>query len=344
MVPSETRGASYALVVLGRADEWAALQELVAVRVEEDAVPGREPQPCRFGAVVDHPKQGQESCPGAVALVHRVGVECCVGPQPFVEAGKGVVAFEGPVVGQQAALFRVEQEHQPQDHGEQTAIDVVAVFPELFVQQLAARGVVGCLEAAQQLVEGVQHLHRELLADLVLVLAAVGEQGRQALFPRQGQQPALVQQQSKRGADRPARHQQHVGNIEVHPARALAVRRRDEAQGAAVEEQAGGDSRRPQQALQPAVGRGFEPAGAGGHAIEILAGLKGLNRQLPGRAAVVRVSLADREVGAQRLAVVGQVKAQILRHRSAATAGVAVGGEAPVQDRAGEGLEIGQEG
>ena len=88
-----------ALVALSRADEGAALQELVAVRVEEDAVPGREPQPCRFGAVVDHPKQGQESCPGAVALVHRVGVERGVGPQPFVEAGKGVVAFEGPVVG-----------------------------------------------------------------------------------------------------------------------------------------------------------------------------------------------------------------------------------------------------
>ncbi len=121
------------------------------------------------------------------------------------------------------------------------------------------------------------------------------------------------------------------------------MRRRDEAQGAAVEEQASGDSFRPEQSFQPAVGRGFEPAGAGGHAIEALAGVERLNQQLPSRAAVVRVSLLDREVGAQRLAVVGQVKAQLFRHRGAA-AGVAVGGEVPAEDRAGEGLEIGQEG
>ena len=122
------------------------------------------------------------------------------------------------------------------------------------------------------------------------------------------------------------------------------MRRRDEAQGAAVEEQAGGDSLRPEQSFQPAVGRGFEPAGAGGHAIEILAGLKGLNQQLPGRAAVVRVSLADREAGAQGLAVVGKVKAKVLRHRGGAAAGVAPGREVPVEHGAGERLEIGQEG
>ena len=66
------------------------------------------------------------------------------------------------------------------------------------------------------------------------------------------------------------------------------MRRRDEAQGAAVEEQAGGDSLRPEQAFQPAVGRGFEPAGAGGHAVEVLAGLKGLHQQLPSRAFLAR--------------------------------------------------------
>ena len=49
--------------------------------------------------------------------------------------------------------------------------------------------LVGRLEAAQQLVQRVQHLLGELRRDLVLVPAAVGEQARQALLAREREQP-----------------------------------------------------------------------------------------------------------------------------------------------------------
>ena len=62
---------------------------------------------------------------------------------------------------------------------------------ERLAQQLALRRVVGGLEAAQQLVERVQHLLGEPLADLVLELAAVLEERGEALRARQAEQPLL---------------------------------------------------------------------------------------------------------------------------------------------------------
>ena len=318
-----------AQVVLADADR-PPLEEGVAVRVEQDAVAGRQSQARRVGAVVDHSKERQQPCPGAVALIHRVGVQCGIGPQPFVEAAQGVVAFEGPVrrVRQkEAAFLRVQQEHQPEDHGKQAAVDVVAVRPEMLVEKFSAGGVVGRLDAAQELVQGVQHLVRELLADLVLVLPAVGEQRGEPLVPGQSQQPALVQQLPERGADGPAGHEQHVGDTKVHPARTLSVRRGDEAERMAVEQQAGGDSLRAEQALHPAVGRGFEPTDASVREdlVEIQAAVDRLHQQLPGRADALRLALADGEVGAQGLAVVGQVEIEFVRQRSAIAAGKAPG-------------------
>jgi hypothetical protein len=80
------------------------------------------------------------------------------------------------------------------------------------------------LEAAQQLVEGVQHLLGQALADLVLELAAVLEQRGEALrFGRRG--AAAGQEQAQRRRDRPPCRLHHVRDAEVEPARALAARR-----------------------------------------------------------------------------------------------------------------------
>ena len=115
------------------------------------------------------------------------------------------------------------------------------------------------LEAAQQLVERVQHLLGELLADLVLELAAVLEQRGEPLRARQRQQAPLAEQQPQRASQigRPAVCAMSR-DAEVEPARALAARRRDQPQRAAVEEQAGRDAGLAQQALHPAVGRRLE--------------------------------------------------------------------------------------
>ncbi len=143
--------------------------------------------------------------PGAVALVHRVRVERGVLAQALVEARRGVVAQEGLVLGQHVPLLGVEQEDEPQEDGEQRPVDLVRVLGERLAEELALGRVVGGLEAAQQLVERVEHLLGEALADLVLVLAAVLEERGEALRAGQAQQSRLAEQQAQRGRDRPAR-------------------------------------------------------------------------------------------------------------------------------------------
>ena len=156
-----------------RAPDRAAFEEREAVGVEEDAMALGQPHRARLGAVVDHAEEDEELRPGAVALVHRVREERGVLAQALVEARERVVAQERLVLGQHVPLFGVEQEHEPQDDGEQRAVDFVGVLGERLAQKLALRGVVRGLEAAQELVERVQHLLGQLLADLVLELAAV---------------------------------------------------------------------------------------------------------------------------------------------------------------------------
>ena len=74
------------------------------------------------------------------------------------------------------------------------------------------------LEAAQQLVQSVQHLLGEAFAHLVLELAAVVQQRGEALVGRHAQQTGLAEQFAHRGADRPAGGLEHVDDVEVQPA------------------------------------------------------------------------------------------------------------------------------
>ena len=129
---------------------------------------------------------------------------------------------------------------------------------ERVAEQLSARGVVGGLEAAEHLVQRVEHLLGELLADLVLELAAVVEQRAEPLLLRKDEQPLLAEQQAHRRADRAARGLRHRPDLELQPAGALAARRRDEPQDRAVEEQASWDAGLAEQAFHATVRRGFE--------------------------------------------------------------------------------------
>ena len=140
---------------------------------------------------MDKAKQHEKLCPGTEAPVHRVGVERRILAQALVEAGQRVVAREVLVVRQHATFLGVEQKDQAQDDGEQAAVDVVAVavLGERLAQELAAGGVVSGLEAAEDLVQGVQNLLRETLGNLILVLAAAFEQRGEPLVARQCQQP-----------------------------------------------------------------------------------------------------------------------------------------------------------
>ena len=220
---------------LARAGAAPAFEEREAVGVEQCAVASGQAQSVGVGAVVEQPEQHQELRPGAVALVHGVGVERGVLAQAFVQAGEGVVARERFAVRQQVALLGVEQEDEAQDDGEQRVVDVVGTLGQGLAQQRALRRVVSRLHAAQQLVQGMQHLLGQPLAHLVLEAPAVLEERGETFVASHGKEPLLAQQQPQRGHHGPAGGLDHVGHVQVEPAGALAAGRRDEPHGAAVE-------------------------------------------------------------------------------------------------------------
>ncbi len=180
---------------LPRAAAAPPLEKLEAVGVEERAVAGWQVHPRRSGAVVDHAEQCQELRPGPVALVHRVRVERRILAQPFEETCQGIGAEERLVLGQHLSLLGIEEEDEAQDDGQERAVDLVGMLGQGLAQQLALRGVVRRLEAAEEFVEGVQHLLGEALGDLVLEFPAVGEERGEALVARKGQEPPFAEQQ-----------------------------------------------------------------------------------------------------------------------------------------------------
>ena len=176
---------------------------------------------------MDETEQNQQLCPGAEALVHGVRVERGILAQAPVETGEGIVADEGLVLRQHAALFGIEEKDQAKDDGKQASVDVVAVAVggERLAQQLPAGRVVGGLEPAEQLILRVHHLLRKALADFVLVLAAVCQESGETLVPGQAQQPLFVEEKPQRGAEGTPGGQDQVAEAEVHPAGTLAAGR-----------------------------------------------------------------------------------------------------------------------
>ena len=165
--------------------EIAAFKKRVAIRTEKVTMFRRHVHLHGLCAVMDHAPQGKKLGVGAVALVHCVGVQGRVGSQPLIETGHRVSAEEGLVLRQQIPLLGIEQVDEAQHDGEQPAIDLVGIFRQPSPEQPSLGRVVGGLEASQKLVQCVQHLLGKAFRDLVLEFAAVLEQRRQALVPRQ---------------------------------------------------------------------------------------------------------------------------------------------------------------
>ena len=276
------------LVDLPGAALRAAFQEAVAIGVEQGAVARRQRHAARAGAVMDHAEQDEKLRIRTVALVHGVRVQGRVFAQPLVQAGQRVGAEEGVVLRQHVPLLGVEQEDEAQHEGEQTPVDIVRVRRQRLGEERALRGVVRGLEAAQQLVEGVQHLFGQALAHLVLELAAVRQQAGEALRARHGEEPGFPEQQTHGGGDGAARALAHVRHPEVEPAGAFAARRGDEAEREAVEEEAGRHAGVAEQSFHTPVGRGFQAAAAVApasaatrRAVEVLARPADLDEKLP---------------------------------------------------------------
>ena len=125
--------------------------------------------------------------------------------EPLEEAEDRVVLLVDLVIREERTVLGVEDEHQPQQNAEQARIDLVRVVLQHVAEQVAVPLVVGRLEAAEQLVEGGQDLLGQLGRDEVLVLPALGEDGRQALLVREREEPLGGEQHLKGREDRPAR-------------------------------------------------------------------------------------------------------------------------------------------
>ena len=155
-------------------------------------------------AAIDQPKQSEQLRPRAEALIHGVGVAAIVDLEPLVEARDRVIFRENFVGGKQAAVFGIENEDHSQKRGEQSPVYAVGIGGEHIAQKQAVGLIVGSLKPAQQLVECFKDLVGELRGDDVLVLAAVFENRRQALFLGDTVEPLRIQQHVEGGEDRPA--------------------------------------------------------------------------------------------------------------------------------------------
>ena len=74
---------------------------------------------------VDQAEERHEVGPGAIALIHRVGMARLVLDQPGEQAGDRVILDEQVVGRKHLPLLGVEQEDQPHQDGEQPFVDLV---------------------------------------------------------------------------------------------------------------------------------------------------------------------------------------------------------------------------
>ena len=175
------------------------------------------------------------------------------------------------------------------------AVDFVGVLRQRLAQQLALGRVVRRLESAQQLVEGVQDLFGELLADLVLELAAVFKQRGEPLA--RGRVSSRVWLSSSRSAAeigrpgglRSCRATRKSSQPELSPRGADTSR-----SVAAIEEQSGGHASLAQQPLHPAVRAWLRAAWPGHERSKSCARVEHPHEELPRRRAVRRVSARAR--------------------------------------------------
>ncbi|MFT3879466.1 MAG: hypothetical protein QM703_07380 [Gemmatales bacterium] len=92
-----------------------------------------------FRSAMHQTKQRQQLCPRPIPLIHRIGVPASILLQAFIQPGDGIVLEVHLIIRHQAAIFGIEQEHQPQQHGQQAEVDLVGVVTQQFLQQLSFR-------------------------------------------------------------------------------------------------------------------------------------------------------------------------------------------------------------
>ena len=235
--------------------------------------------------------------PGAVSLGHGVGVVGVVLAQPLVQPRQRVEAHERLVVREHVALLGVEQEHQPEDHCEERAVDIIGPIGKRLAQQLPPP----TRRARPGSPAGAHTVHGALAR-------------RAALIPRSGRRGSTEAAQRDAGCAGASSRRDSLSSSRIAvriglPALCTISAMRKSSQpelsprGAEISRSARPLKRRPagtprlaQKPLHLAVRSGVEGSPISSRP----------DQELPGRRAVLRVTFTDCEIGAQDLALVRQ--------------------------------------
>ena len=150
----------------------AALQERVAVGVEQPAAVGGQSQRVVLDPAVHGAEQREDPVPGGGRALERilavaVGALLELGAQRARGQGLGVARV---VDRQQPALLGDEQEHEPHHHGDRAAVDLGL---SRSCEQLAVTVAVLAVERRDQQLDGAADLGAELVGDLLLLARAL---------------------------------------------------------------------------------------------------------------------------------------------------------------------------
>ena len=218
---------------------------------------------------MDEAEQRQQLRPGAETLVHGVRPDGGVGAQPGEQAAQRIMLLVDGMAGHQPAVLGVEDEDHPHQGRNQPSVEAVGTLARQGRRSAAAGARVRRDEAAQQFVEGGQHLPRKPGGDFRLRLAAFRQQRRKPRLFRADEKRVRAQQHFEGGEDGAARRLRHVGKAEGEVAGRLALRRMDEADALIGAEEAGAHAGFAQQTFEAGVAAGVPAAGVVGRLVEV---------------------------------------------------------------------------
>jgi len=175
----------------------AALQERVAVGVEEAAAVGGQAQRVVLDARVHGAEEREDAVPGGGRALQRifavaVGTLLDLRAQP---GGRERLGVQRGVDRQQLALLGDEQEDEAHHHRPRAAID----FGGLQLgEQLPVAFAVLAVEGGDEQLDGVAHLRFELVGDLLLPVGALLKQLSEAVFDGEREEAPGAEQRRER--------------------------------------------------------------------------------------------------------------------------------------------------
>src|SRR5579871_811939 len=183
-------------------------------------------------------EEREELAPRAEAPRHRIGETSALLLQPCEQREHAQLLLVERVANRhELAVFAVEEEHEPEENREESAVEVVALPLERVLEKSVAVALRGGFESCEQDLERLEDLLRELVGDSRLAPSAVLEQRWQAVFGPIAKKPERRQEHDESVEDRSAADRGHVRDPERDRAARLPVGSVDEPELVSVREE-----------------------------------------------------------------------------------------------------------